>query len=464
MGFLNLKYSLENVGNIDNAVITIKRLTVIAGENSTGKTFVTKSLYTILNSIYKNHYAEQLIIKYKELHESYNDLIDSLAGLTSKDKDFDDKFSQQSDDIKKLISFLSQCSFEEQEDAELMVQKSFEEYLNFIESHFISRLKLKKFQKYKEEINELLEIAHDLVALASNRREVIVKQINSHLETGLKKNYQITNLQTLIKRGEKDDLKFDIEGIGNVKIDQKSNIDFSFKTKGIQEVQNVQNIVFFDSPVYIKIRKALEKSKEKTSLWSWLSIDKEDKYLKGYPEYLEELYSYMDQEYIDVADFDEISREIQDIIAGKLNMTKGGDINYTDSDGGITPLSLTAMGISNIGLIDLLLRNNVINEGSFLVMDEPEVHLHPEWQVVLAKILYKIAKKGANVIIATHSLDMLKTFQLLLKQDEEEAQEIISINKMPYSREFSQKTEIEKVSMVLDDLSRPFYELYMQDL
>jgi hypothetical protein len=256
-----------------------------------------------------------------------------------------------------------------------------------------------------------------------------------------------------------------IDSIGEVEIDSKDSINFSFQAIGIEKIQNVGNIIFFDSPVYTKIRKALEK-KESISDLSFLkkfANQDEDKYLKGYPEYIEELYHFIDKEYIDTPDFDAISHEIQARIGGQLDVSPSGDIHYTDANNNTIPLSLTAMGISNVGLIDLLLRNNIINKGSFLIMDEPEVHLHPQWQVFLAQILYKIAKNGANIIIATHSLDFLKAFENILKDENENAQEVIAINKMPYDEAFSSLTELEKVGYVLDDLSKPFYDLYMQD-
>ena len=39
---LKSNYTLENIGNIDQAKIVIKPLTVIVGVNSSGKTFITK--------------------------------------------------------------------------------------------------------------------------------------------------------------------------------------------------------------------------------------------------------------------------------------------------------------------------------------------------------------------------------------------------------------------------------------
>ena len=118
------------------------------------------------------------------------------------------------------------------------------------------------------------------------------------------------------------------------------------------------------------------------------------------------------------------------------------------------------MGVTNIGIIDMLIRNNSINKGSFLIIDEPEVHLHPEWQVEFVNILYDIAKAGANVIITSHSIDIVKAIELLSKNDSEN----IAINKMPYNKEFQNKTIEEKIGDILDDLNSPYYRMYMEGL
>jgi predicted ATPase len=67
---VRLEYNLENIGNIDNASIIIKPLTIISGVNSSGKTFVTKSLYTILDAIYQNHFLNKLLSKFRRLEQS----------------------------------------------------------------------------------------------------------------------------------------------------------------------------------------------------------------------------------------------------------------------------------------------------------------------------------------------------------------------------------------------------------
>ncbi len=459
---LNLKFNVENMGNIEKAIITIKPLTIIAGENSSGKTFVTKSLYTILNAVYKNHFSDNLIKQLHTLENTYQRFSAKLQNPATVDFEFEKKFSALTYEVKVIIAELSICEFEEQKvllDDNMQIVTTFE---NEILDYFNKRSKLQKFKKHKDIITRILSRLASFMEIVNNRREVIIENIASHLDTGFKKNFQITDIRSLIRRENKKNMKLSLESIGHIEVDQKSSLDFSFEEQGIQTVQNVENIVFFDSPIYIKIRQALQKNRNNAI--NMLISRSEDRYLKGYPEYLDNLYTFMDKEYIDTPDFHEISKQIEELISGKVHVSKSGDINYTDTNDNTIPLSLTAMGISNIGLIDLLIRNNVINKGSFLIMDEPEVHLHPQWQVALANILYDIAKNGANIIIATHSLDFLKAFEKIINRENKEAEKIIAINKMPFNKEFSQLSESKKVNIILDDLSKPFYDLYMQDI
>jgi predicted ATPase len=433
---MKLQYDLENIGNIDKASITIKPLTIIAGKNSSGKTFVTKSLYTILSHVKKNYFDEVLIKSFLMIEKSL-------------DVKMKEKFEKDSLFIIDLIQEILYCYFDEQEEFLRRHEQYFLEFKDTILNYF----------RNENIPTELDKVLNSFIYITTHHKEASLIAIKEKLEIGFKKNFQITNLTNLIKDSNNKDITLTIKNICKTII-INNEIEVSLENNNI--VKNINNVVFFDSPVYIKIRKALEK--KSLPRLNYNARKDDDKYLKGYPEYIDTLYNDLDLEYIDKADFDEISQEIQKIISGKLTVTASGDINYTDSQNNTIPLSLTAMGISNIGLIDLLLRNNVINKGSFLIMDEPEVHLHPEWQVVLAQLLYKIAKSGANIILATHSLDFLKAFENILKEENEIAEDIIAINKMPYDETFSELSELEKVGIVLDDLSKPFYDLYMQDI
>lgn len=85
---LSFQYNIKNIGNIENATITIKPLTIIAGENSSGKTFVTKSLYTILNSIYQDYFSDNLIKEYQLLNNLCVKFIEDLSKPVVIDNEF----------------------------------------------------------------------------------------------------------------------------------------------------------------------------------------------------------------------------------------------------------------------------------------------------------------------------------------------------------------------------------------
>lgn len=65
-------------------------------------------------------------------------------------------------------------------------------------------------------------------------------------------------------------------------------------------------------------------------------------------------------------------------LGGELDLSDSGDLMFKDAatQQNIS-LNLTATGVTNLGLIALLLKKNVIAEGSFVFIDEPEVNLHP---------------------------------------------------------------------------------------
>jgi predicted ATPase len=460
---MNFNLDIENLGNIKKANFEIKPLTVIAGENGSGKSFATKSIYSILDALNKDYITREFISTLSSIKKQFAFFEDNFSSKATVDKNFIERFHNEYDPL--LISMFQAYESSDLELQELL-SKDFEqkciEIIEDINSYYKQRETLKKFQTVKEYLDEILKNFERIVDIVKDYKKVVIQGIEKNLDDNFKKNFQVTNLKTLLNGESKSKkIKFDIDSIGNILTDENGILGFSFSSKGIMEIQKLKNIVFIDSPVYLKIRKGLEKN-ENRFLPKTLDF-LNDRYLKGYPLYIEKLYEFLDKKYLDEPDFKELSDELQQLMSGKLNITKTGDIEYINEQGSTVPLSLTAMGISNIGLIDLLLRNNIINKGSFLIIDEPEAHLHPKWQVALVDILYKVAQAGANVIIATHSIDMIKAVELIMKKDEK-ANELISLNKMPYSEKFSELNEEEKIEEILTDLSSPFYEMYMKGM
>jgi predicted ATPase len=76
----------------------------------------------------------------------------------------------------------------------------------------------------------------------------------------------------------------------------------------------------------------------------------------------------------------------------------------------ILPLN-TASGVKSFGVIQMLLDGEYIDANRPLIWDEPENHLHPEWQIEFAKILVQIYRSGVPVIVTTHSPLIIQSMQ-----------------------------------------------------
>lgn len=66
------------------------------------------------------------------------------------------------------------------------------------------------------------------------------------------------------------------------------------------------------------------------------------------------------------------------------------------------PLHRTSSMISEIAPVVLYLRN-VLEGNEFLIIEEPESHLHPRSQVMLASALARLVRCGLRVLLTTHS-------------------------------------------------------------
>ena len=99
----------------------------------------------------------------------------------------------------------------------------------------------------------------------------------------------------------------------------------------------------------------------------------------------------------------EFERKLNSIIEGKFKIDNSGLFKFKQNSKEFS-LANTSTGIKTIGMIQILLENRKLHKNSYLIMDEPEVHLHPEWQIKLAEILVLLVKElGVTLFLNSHS-------------------------------------------------------------
>ena len=74
----------------------------------------------------------------------------------------------------------------------------------------------------------------------------------------------------------------------------------------------------------------------------------------------------------------------------------------------------TSSTVSEMAPLILYLKH-IVEEGSLLIIEEPEAHLHPANQIVLARHIARMIRSGLNILITTHSPFLLEQLSLLLQ-------------------------------------------------
>ena len=76
-------------------------------------------------------------------------------------------------------------------------------------------------------------------------------------------------------------------------------------------------------------------------------------------------------------------------------------------------MNMVAEGLRKFGMLQKLLSNGSLTPRATLFWDEPEANLNPALLRQLAEVLAGLARAGFQIILATHSLFLLKQFHIL---------------------------------------------------
>jgi hypothetical protein len=106
--------------------------------------------------------------------------------------------------------------------------------------------------------------------------------------------------------------------------------------------------------------------------------------------------------------------EFSDIIGGRYEVTSNDELFFVQKRGGVK-LSLDESSSAVRSLLDLgfYLRHQA-ETGDILMIDEPELNLHPKNQRKVARLLAKLANIGIKIFVTTHSDYFAKEINTLL--------------------------------------------------
>lgn len=377
-----MQIKLKNIGMLKEAELSLNSLTLIAGENDNGKSTVGKVVFCIIKAI--NRYKEDLQeSKEHKLNEKFNNLFFFIRNLLVHNP-----ILKNTDDIYFLIEDESDI------DEKLL---NLDRLIALFKNN--TQIDEKTIQKIEKTLEEIYTIRNE------------PENINKYIESALNKVFISEFDSSILLDGEDEGeitlLENKLELI-KIKVTRENKI---FLLSDIEPIQ-IKDATFIESPLILNNHDLLIKSQ------SGLNINKRNIERLGIPYttlHTKDLFDKLKKISFSLFfddDFEEnILREIQQIIDGNIIYdNQKRDFIYSKGQKNIS-IKNTASGIKSFGILQLLLLNGVLNKNSILILDEPENHLHPIWQLKYAKLLVIFAKNGITTLIASHSPYMIEALK-----------------------------------------------------
>ncbi|MGL6550130.1 AAA family ATPase [Aeromonas hydrophila] len=467
---MNFNVEIKNFGKIKKANLKISPFTVIAGSNSSGKSFITKALYSFFSTINKDHVTVEVTQTILRIIATFNRAKYSITNPSQAVHDLLDEFFSSIYALEQTIHHeYGECTYTEQYSRAYLVKDRLES-INSVTTRIFNEIDdKKKYASLKEAMSVIqrnIKIIDGIVAKPNN---VLSSQIEDGFKNALKENFQVQSLSELRNYMTTDDsrISFDFEQLGSISIDGES-IDFRLDTHSVDEFQRLYNVVFLESPIYWKLKQSLESVRDQRHISRYMNVKRRNALL-GVPKHFYDLVDLVNEK-IKLEDGSkniDLYAEINSAIGGELDISDTGEMFFKEKD---CPkhigISATATGITNLGIISLLLKRNVISEGSFIFVDEPEVNLHPAWQSVMIESLYKLSRNGINVVIATHSIDMMKYIENIVDSitDKDDIDNHFAINELSSNgvSDGNGKSIPQKISSIKSALGDSFYNMSLE--
>lgn len=380
-----MNLEIYDFGPVHKASIRIDGLSIIAGENDTGKSTIGKSIFTIIKGIHNAiEFNEE--VKDKDINNSIEDIyfsarkyFGSKAFFELRDYLFPPKFF---DDVKargvvaivereQILRSVSGVSIEEENSTYL---KEF-------------------FTKFKT----LFTLVGSEIDIFSTQKKVINNIIFSEFKTEIVNRYSKSNISKIKL------IDNDIEVL-NCKF-----INGKLEEYDLSDLVQYNDVTYVDSPAVVNFISQIDISRTFES-----EIHKNGRPLTIPLHYKDLLAKLKNSRYFNVDEPGDIEAALCDIYNGRFSYDeKKNDFVYVKKNGFSVSSINTAAGIKSLGILHQLVSSGMVTGKTILILDEPEVNLHPKWQLEYAKLIVELVANGANILVNTHSpyvIEALKTF------------------------------------------------------
>ena len=364
-----MKLNISNFAKIDNADIIIDGITVIAGENNTGKSTIGKILFSIFNSLYDIN--EQIQgQRISEINANNRKIIQNHINVQMDFKTYR-QYTLYVERYVNNIIFNNETFNKDEIAAELNEQ--FKDKNNSIFDDYDIML-----EEIADNIIRVMNISNDVI-----RKEIISRYFNSVF------NRQINSLSS--------DRDINLADIDLQIKDKHNKLSFSNNEFNdfLGEINILHKAVYIDNPFIIDELSKYQDLNIINETLKALLLNKKNDIFDGV------IGAVMAKEKIN-----DIMILLRKVVDGDITNDQMTGEFYLQLNGYNEPVALSNLstGMKSFVILKMLLEKGSLSEKDVVILDEPEIHLHPQWQIAYAELLVLLQKQfDLSVVVTTHS-------------------------------------------------------------
>lgn len=415
---------LDNVGIIKNSTVKIEGLTVITGKNNSGKTTVGKVLYSIVRarSNVEKAYIESrnayivsqldeitlVLSLYERIRVKSLFRIEEFRPTKLNTKSFLytlEKRSYNKMSSDKLLSFLA--GLEEKLTGltleELNKYYEGENYFGIIEDKNYGKTKERNFEERKKKAIRICKQTISLIKAPNAFEHFATERIRTFLNFEFRnqiKPVRNPGITGYIRMRDGKDTILDL------KVLNKANFQL---LHGANAIFPYNQTIFLDDPFIIdRLENGIDEDIIDYDMNESVIYSQD---ASSSRKHLVTLLTAKEPENFFIKlelqhKFSAVFEKINSIVPGEFQKTNEG--NFYIDDNAMLNVQNLATGSKLFFIIKMLLLNGNLKEGTALVLDEPESHLHPEWINKFAEILVLLIKElRIHILLTTHSPNLL---------------------------------------------------------
>lgn len=402
-----MRFSIENIGAINKAIVDIDGITIIAGENNVGKSTIGKALFAFLRNMndWKKIY-DQVCVKAitKFLYDNsiwLEDFCMANSGAkrrrTSKADLLINQYANADDFLVALEDYRVAREDDQHYNKPLVIADAKNTLETYLWNYCFSYLSL----YFKENKDELLRVYEsklsrwisqtlkDAERLNLDGVELQKKVISNSFESVFQNQYRKfgTNKSTILFTYNNREIHFEVDDEGE-RLDNivfiNNNIHFIESPKIFDYIANYR----FGQETKATLRRMMVPNTFRTNIYP----------IANYRSNPSPVYDFEKE-------LNPILNHLSDVMGGQAEFHQKTGLVFKDRvlDVPIKSANVST-GLKSIALLEYALRIGAIERGDILILDEPEINLHPEWQIEYAKAIVALQKIfDLKFIITSHS-------------------------------------------------------------